>query len=439
MTALMTIIGIVVFFFGLLISIAWHELGHLSTAKLFKIRVPQYMVGFGPTIWSRNKGETEYGIKAVPLGGYIRMIGMFPPGEDGRITARSTSPWRGMIEDARAASYEELQPGDENRLFYTRKPWKRVIVMFAGPFMNLILAVALFLGVLMGFGLNSTTTTVSSVADCVVSQADQAANAKNPCKKNAQASPAKAAGLKAGDRITAFNGTPVDDSQWSVLQQKIRDTTGPATITVVRHGKTLDLRANLIENKVAKTDGKGGYVNGQYVTAGFLGFTPASGVVTLNLAQSVNRMGDMMQQGVQSIIAIPSKVPALWNSVFNGAPRQQDSPMGVVGAARVGGEVVSLHIPAVQRIAFMLTLVAGFNLSLFLFNMLPLLPLDGGHIAGALWEAIRRNIAKVFRRPDPGPFDVAKLMPIAYVVAGIFICFTVLVLAADLVNPVKLT
>ncbi|WP_192815684.1 site-2 protease family protein, partial [Streptomyces sp. TOR3209] len=139
----MFILGIVVFAVGLLFSIAWHELGHLSTAKMFGIRVPQYMVGFGPTLFSRKKGETEYGVKAIPFGGYIRMIGMFPPGADGKLEARSTSPWRGMIEDARSAAFEELQPGDEKRLFYTRKPWKRVIVMFAGPFMNLVLAVVL--------------------------------------------------------------------------------------------------------------------------------------------------------------------------------------------------------------------------------------------------------------------------------------------------------
>src|ERR1700759_3776031 len=155
---LLTVLGIVIFFVGLLVSIALHELGHLSTAKIFGIRVPQYMVGFGPTLFSRHKGETEYGFKAIPLGGYIRMIGMFPPGEDGRVTARSTSPWRSMIEDARSAAYEELRPGDEERMFYTRKPWKRVIVMFAGPFMNLVLAVALFLTVFMGFGISMSTT-----------------------------------------------------------------------------------------------------------------------------------------------------------------------------------------------------------------------------------------------------------------------------------------
>ncbi|MEU6125382.1 site-2 protease family protein [Streptomyces sp. NPDC047123] len=433
MTTLMMILGIVVFVIGLLFSIAWHELGHLSTAKMFGIRVPQYMVGFGPTIFSRKKGDTEYGIKAIPLGGYIRMIGMFPPGADGRIEARSTSPWRGMIEDARSAAFEELEPGDESRLFYTRKPWKRVIVMFAGPFMNLILAVAIFLGVMMTFGISSQTTQVGKVSDCVIQQSENRAK----CAAGDKAAPAKAAGLKPGDKIVAFQGASVDD--WSALQSKIRETIGPATITVERDGKRLDLHANLIKNQVTKTDGDGAYVEGKYVYAGFLGFTPATGIVQQSFGQSVDRMGDMMENGVESIIALPSKIPDLWDAAFGDGERKQDSPMGVVGAARVGGDVFTLDIPPENQIAMMLFLIAGFNLSLFLFNMLPLLPLDGGHIAGALWESVRRNVAKVLRRPDPGPFDVAKLMPVAYVVAGIFICFTILVLIADVVNPVKIS
>ncbi|MCF3121532.1 site-2 protease family protein [Streptomyces arenae] len=433
MTTLMMILGIVVFVIGLLFSIAWHELGHLSTAKMFGIRVPQYMVGFGPTLFSRKKGDTEYGIKAIPLGGYIRMIGMFPPGADGRIEARSTSPWRGMIEDARSAAFEELQPGDESRLFYTRKPWKRVIVMFAGPFMNLVLAVAIFLGVMMTFGINSQTTQVSKVSDCVIQQSENRAK----CEKGDQVAPAKAAGLKPGDKIVAFQGQAVDD--WSTLQSKIRETIGPATITVERDGRRLDLHANLIKNQVTKTDGDGAYVEGKYVFAGFLGFTPASGIVQQSFGDSVDRMGDMMENGVESIIALPSKIPDLWDAAFGDGERKQDSPMGVVGAARVGGDVFTLDIPPENQIAMMLFLIAGFNLSLFLFNMLPLLPLDGGHIAGALWESLRRNTAKVLRRPDPGPFDVAKLMPVAYVVAGIFICFTILVLIADVVNPVRIS
>lgn len=433
MTTLMMILGIVVFVVGLLFSIAWHELGHLSTAKLFGIRVPQYMVGFGPTIFSRKKGDTEYGIKAIPLGGYIRMIGMFPPGPDGKVEARSTSPFRGMIEDARAAAFEELQPGDEKRLFYTRKPWKRVIVMFAGPFMNLVLAVVIFLGVMMTFGISTQTTQVGKVSDCVIQQSEN----RSTCQKGDKPSPAKAAGLQARDKIVAFKGQPVDD--WSTLQSKIRETVGPATITVERDGKKLDLHADLIKNQVSKTDGDGGYVEGKYVYAGFLGFTPASGIVRQDFGESVDRMGNMMENGVQSIIDLPGKIPDLWHAAFGDEERKQDSPMGVVGAARVGGEVFTLDIPPENQIAMMLFLVAGFNLSLFLFNMLPLLPLDGGHIAGALWESLRRHTAKLLRRPDPGPFDVAKLMPVAYVVAGIFICFTILVLIADVVNPVRIS
>ncbi|SEE47009.1 Membrane-associated protease RseP, regulator of RpoE activity [Streptomyces sp. Ag109_O5-10] len=434
MTALMMILGIVVFVIGLLVSIAWHELGHLSTAKLFGIRVPQYMVGFGPTIWSRRKGDTEYGVKAVPLGGYIRMIGMFPPGADGRVTARSTSPWRSMIEDARSAAFEELQPGDETRLFYTRAPWKRVIVMFAGPFMNLILAVALFLTILMGFGISQQTTTVSSVSQCVIAQSEN----RDTCKKTDAASPAAAAGLKAGDKIVSFNGVKTDS--WNQLSDLIRSTPGKdVAIVVDRKGQDVTLHAKIATNQVAKKDSSGQIVQGQYVTAGFLGFSAATGIVRQDFGESLTWMGDRVGEAVDSIVSLPGKIPALWDAAFDGAPRQADSPMGVVGAARVGGEIFTLDIPPTEQLAMALMLVAGFNLSLFLFNMLPLLPLDGGHIAGALWESLRRNLARVLRRPDPGPFDVAKLMPVAYVVAGVFICFTVLVLIADVVNPVKIS
>ncbi|MER6182650.1 site-2 protease family protein [Streptomyces sp. NPDC001652] len=430
----MFILGIAVFALGLLVSIAWHELGHLSTAKLFGIRVPQYMVGFGPTLWSRNKGETEYGVKAIPFGGYIRMIGMFPPGADGKLEARSTSPWRGMIEDARSAAYEELKPGDENRMFYTRKPWKRVIVMFAGPFMNLILAIALFLTVLMGFGIQQQTTDVASVSPCVISQSEN----RDTCKKTDAASPAAAAGMKKGDRIVSFAGVRTDD--WNTLSDLIRDSAGKTVAIVVdRDGKEVPLQAKIATNLVAKKDSNGAYVEGEYVKAGFLGFSAATGVVKQDFGDSVVWMTDRVGDAVDSLAALPSKIPALWDAAFGDGQREPDSPMGVVGAARVGGEIATLDIPASQQLAMFVMLLAGFNLSLFLFNMLPLLPLDGGHIAGALWESLRRNVAKVLRRPDPGPFDVAKLMPVAYVVAGIFICFTVLVLIADVVNPVRIS
>ncbi|MEZ0096221.1 RIP metalloprotease [Streptacidiphilus sp. EB129] len=432
MTALLTVLGIVIFAFGLLVSIAWHELGHLTWAKVFRIRVPQYMVGFGPTIWSRKRGDTEYGIKAIPLGGYIRMIGMFPPGADGRISARSTSPWRSMIEDARAQSYEEVLPGDEDRLFYTRKPWKRVIVMFAGPFMNLILAFGLFLTLFMGFGVVTPNLTVATVSKCVVSSSA----VTDTCPANAPPSPAASSGLMPGDTILSFDHTPV--SSYDQLQADIRRSAGKTVpIVVQRGGQQLTLTPTLVRDQLAALDSNGNPTGGT-VEAGFLGFTPQQPVTQQSLGQSVDKMTGMAKSGVQSILKLPSKIPALWNSAFDGAPRTADQPVGVVGVARVGGEAFAMKAPLIDRFAFEIQLLAGLNLSLFLLNMLPLLPLDGGHIAGALWEALRRRAARLFRRPDPGPFDVAKLMPVAYVVAGVFLCFTVLVMIADVVNPVKI-
>ncbi|WP_344556164.1 site-2 protease family protein [Kitasatospora saccharophila] len=430
----MKALGILLFVVGLLFSIAWHELGHLSTAKLFGIRVPQYMVGFGRTIWSTRRGETEYGLKAIPFGGYIRMIGMFPPGADGRITKRSSSPWRSMIEDARAASYEELQPGDETRLFYTRKPWKRVIVMFAGPGMNLVLAIGLFFTLFMGIGVTRSTPTVSSVSECVVPYGEKT----DTCAADAEKSPANAAGLRAGDTIKVFDGVAIHD--YAQLQALIRDSAGKHVAIEVRHkdGAAETLAADIKTNTLAAMDEDGVPIEDKTVTAGFLGITPATGVQHLSVGGSLDEMGKMASHGVESLGQLPGKIPGLWHSVVDGAPREQDSPVGMVGAARLGGDVFAMDLPATQQLAFFVQMLAYMNFMLFLFNMLPLLPLDGGHIAGALWESVRRTAAKVLRRPDPGPFDVARLMPLAYVVAGIFVCFTGLVMAADIVNPVRI-
>ncbi|MFD8598533.1 M50 family metallopeptidase [Kitasatospora sp. NPDC059646] len=434
MDKLMWVLGVLIFVVGLLFSIAWHELGHLSTAKLFGIRVPQYMVGFGKTIWSVKRGETEYGLKAIPFGGYIRMIGMFPPGADGRITKRSSSPWRTMIEDARAASYEEIRPGDENRLFYTRKPWKRVIVMFAGPGMNLVLSIGLFLTLFMGIGIQQSVPTVQSVSECVVPVGAKT----DTCEPGAEKTPANLAGLRAGDTVLSFGGVPIHD--YPQLSNLIRDSAGKHVAIEVRHkdGSLATLSADIKTNTLQAQEKDGTPIKGQTVTAGFLGITPATGVHHLSFGESVDQMDSMARHSIESLTQLPGKIPGLWHAVVDGTPRDTDSPIGMVGAARLGGDVFAMDLPATQQLAFTVQLLAGINLMLFLFNMLPLLPLDGGHIAGALWESLRRGAARLLRRPDPGPFDVARLMPLAYVVAGVFICFTALVMAADIVNPVRL-
>jgi membrane-associated protease RseP (regulator of RpoE activity) len=138
------------------------------------------------------------------------------------------------------------------------------------------------------------------------------------------------------------------------------------------------------------------------------------------------------------VLEIPSRIPALWDAIFGGAERDINTPVGIVGAGRISGEILDLDTSGTEKAALFLQLLAGFNMSLFLINLLPLLPLDGGHILGAVIEWVRRGFAKLARRPDPGPFDVAKLMPVAYVVALLFVGLTVLTFVADVVNPVKL-
>jgi RIP metalloprotease RseP len=163
---LLTTLGIVAFAVGLLFSIGFHEFGHFTWARRFGMRVPQFMVGFGPTVFSRRRGETEYGIKAIPLGGYIRIVGMIPPAEEGE--SKRATRMRSFIAEVRGQSLNDVLPSDGDRVFYKKPWWQRVIVMFAGPFHNLILAVVFFTVVLVGFGVPETTTTLASVPDCVL-------------------------------------------------------------------------------------------------------------------------------------------------------------------------------------------------------------------------------------------------------------------------------
>ncbi|GAA3748966.1 membrane-associated protease RseP (regulator of RpoE activity) [Spinactinospora alkalitolerans] len=450
MVALLTALGILLMVLGLLFSIAWHELGHLSTAKMFGIRCTQYMVGFGKTLWSTKKGDTEYGVKLVPLGGYVRMVGMIPPAKKRDDTSgKPMSRWRAMIEDAREANNVELEPGDEDRQFYQRAPWKRLIVMFAGPFMNLVLAVVLFVILLMGLGLYQPTTTVGAVHECVV----PAATIDDTCPEDAEPSPAAQAGLLPGDRIVSINGEETPD--WRSLQDAIRADIGPGTIGVVRDGESMTLRTEFIENQVVKLDADGdpvvktdadgepvldsqGRQIPETVPAGFAGFVPMDARQPLSAGETAVFMGDTVLAVGEAIVTLPTKIDDVFGAAFLGAERTPDSPVGIVGASRIGGEIMTMEAPLVDRLAMVVNLVAGINLFLFAFNMLPILPLDGGHIVGAVWESIRRRLARLFKRPDPGPFDVAQLMPVAYVVVACFLCFSLMLLVADIVNPVRL-
>ena len=159
-------LGVLLMVVGLGLSIALHEIGHLVPAKRFGVRVTQYMIGFGPTLFSRVKGETEYGIKAIPLGGYIRMIGMFPPhkGEDPDVIREdSTGFFQQMSEEAKQWDSSQYSAEDRHRTFVALSVPKKLVVMLGGPTMNLLIAIVLTAIVLSGFGLPNVTAKVLSL------------------------------------------------------------------------------------------------------------------------------------------------------------------------------------------------------------------------------------------------------------------------------------
>lgn len=432
----MLVLGIVLFALGLLLSIAWHELGHYSTARLFGIRVPEFMVGFGPTVLSFRRGETEFGIKAIPLGGYIRMIGMIPPPPGERIgRSRRSGPFQGMIDDVRADSVRDIRPGDEDRQFWTREPWKRIIVMLAGPFMNLVLAIVLFAIVLMGFGVATPQPVVSAVSECVVPASQVAPG----CPPGAPPTPAAQAGFRAGDRIVTFDGRAYPD--WESLQRAIRDARGTVPVVVERTTPTgsqqLTLYPTLIENQVPDLDTPLG-ADPTYVTASFLGLSPIEPVMRQSVGQVTERMGEMLEGSVYAIARLPEKVPALFGAVFLGEEREANGPVSLVGVSVMGGQVLEQERPVAVEIALFLNLLAAVNLSLCLLNLLPILPLDGGHVLPAAWEAVKKRIARLRGRPDPGPVDLARLMPIGVGFAAVIMAYGALVIVADIVNPIDL-
>lgn len=440
-------LGVVLAFIGIALSIALHEIGHLVPAKKFGLRVPQYMVGFGPTVWSRTRGETEYGVKAVPLGGYIRMIGMFPPadGQDPGLTRTSSTGRIGqLVDEARQQSLEEVRPGDDGRMFYQLPVWKRVIIMMGGPVMNLLIALVLFTGIFTLHGVAVATPTISSVNECVdISRTGQ--QARTECTSDMPLAPANEAGLRPGDTITAINGTSV--TTWDDVRTEIRDNLGdPLTLAVTRDGEAVTLEADPIVLDLPVYDDNGNLqhdASGEVVTerAGFLGASGSREMQEQPVTAVPGLFWDQVEQTYGLLVRIPQKLVGVAEAAFSSAERDPNGPMSVVGVGRIAGEVASSDAfgDTGDKAMLLLTLLAGLNLVLFAFNTIPLLPLDGGHVAGALWEGVKKGWARVRGLPDPGPVDVAKALPLAYGVALAFIAMTVLLVYADLVKPIRLT
>ncbi|MBA3368273.1 MAG: site-2 protease family protein [Geodermatophilaceae bacterium] len=450
---LWTVLGIGLFVVGLLFSIWFHELGHFMWARRFGMRVPQFMVGFGPTLWSRQRGETEHGIKAIPLGGYIRIVGMIPPARqlDGAADGqqRTYGRLRRMIEEVRGAALDDIQPGDEDRVFYRKPWWQRVIVMSAGPVHNLILASLFFTVILVGFGIpQGTSLTINTVSECVLPAGSPVQDCTTPIDGDGlacaagdngcdlpPASPAAQAGLRAGDRITAVDGEAV--SQWEQVQDLIRVSAGDTRrFTVDRDGQSEELSVTPLPNLVY-LDAEDAEA-GKPTEVGFVGVSPVVPRVQQSITEVPAAIGGYITRAGEALINLPERIPSVFGAAFLGDERGQNDPIGVVGVSRLSGEYFALPEPFVEKIIFFLLLLASVNMVLFLFNLVPIYPLDGGHVAGALYEKARSVWARIRNKPDPGPFDIARLMPIAYVVAAFFVLLSGMLLIADIVNPITL-
>jgi len=440
------LLGVLLVVLGVGLSIGLHEIGHLVPAKKFGVRVPQYMVGFGPTLWSTKRGETEYGVKAIPLGGYIRMIGMFPPrrGEDpNRIRVSSTGRLTQLMDEARDQSLSEVLPGDEDRVFYKLSVPKKVIIMLGGPTMNLLIAVVVFTGLFTLHGISQTSPVLQSVSKCVDISA-AATSTRTSCTADMPLAPANAAGLQPGDRVVSINGVAL--STWDDARGLIRANAGkPINLVVERGGQQLSLTATPMAVQLPiydkygaeKTDGDGTVLTEQ---AGFLGAAGTPMVVRQPFSAVPGLIGEQLWQTAGIIVNLPQKMVGVAKAAFSDEKRDINGPISVVGVGRVAGEVAATdRIPsAADKGIVLLSMLGSLNIALFVFNLIPLLPLDGGHVAGALWEGLKRRLYAVAGKSDPGPVDVTKALPLAYAVASLLIVMSALLMYADIVNPIKL-
>ncbi|MCW2834750.1 MAG: metalloprotease [Nocardioides sp.] len=443
MTALYYTIGVVVFAVAIMASIGLHEFGHLIPAKKFGGKVTQWFVGFGPTVWSKKIGETEYGIKAIPLGGYVKIVGMLPPGKgsDGdetRVRKSNTGMFTQLISDARAAEWEHIGPEDRDRLFYKRAWWQKVVVMSGGPLVNIAIAFFLFWGIFATVGQvvdAEVDPVVAEVVPCIV-PADEDGRVCTAEELRDNPSPAAAAGLEAGDRFVSFNGEPV--TSWEQVQEDIRaNDDGRATIVVERDGEQVVLEAT---TSVQPRPLDAGSL--ELTEVGFLGVLPEVRLIseTGGPIYTVQQMGSMTVEVVKSLSELPVKVYGVARAIVGLEERDPNGPVSVVGGGRLAGEVAAEESFLLKdKVTTLVMLIAGFNLFIGLFNFIPLLPLDGGHIAGALYEGLRRAWARLRGAPDPGYVDVARLLPIAYVMGLALLVMGVVLIIGDIVVPLHLT
>jgi membrane-associated protease RseP (regulator of RpoE activity) len=391
-------LGWLIFLVALVVSVMLHETGHFVTAKRFGMKCTQYFFGFGPTLWSIKRGETEYGFKAIPAGGFVKIVGM--------------------------TSLDEVDPEDEARSFRRAPGWQRLIVLGAGSFMHFLLAAVLIFFLALSIGIENTNTTqLGTVAACVPTS-EQALTNGAACASGEAKSPAVIAGLKVGDEVTAFNGTPV--SNWTQLSSailKVKPGT-PVSLTVDRDGHSVTLHTAL-----AEVPGHGSY----------FGIAPTTIFERQSPIDAVKYVGTGFSQVVTGSVSALGQLPAAVPHLFaaNRSSTAAGNVSSVVGAAQATGQAVAANVGWEYKVSFVLLLIAELNIFWGVFNLLPLLPMDGGHIAVVIWERIRAWFARLRRQPDPGLVDYRKLIPLSFSVFAVIVVFALLLVFADIVNPVN--
>jgi membrane-associated protease RseP (regulator of RpoE activity) len=395
------LLGVVIFVVAVLISIVLHELGHFLTAKKFGMKATQFFVGFGPTLWSTKRGETEYGIKALPFGAFVRIVGM--------------------------TRLEEVDPADEPRSMGNKPAWQRIIVMVAGSFMHFALAFVLLLFLALGIGQandNANTNAIGAVSACV--PASLKAYDQGSCAGSKGASPARKAGIQSGDTIVAVGGTPVHN--WTQLGDAIRahPTGKRVSVTVLRNGKRIILDAT-----PARIPGCKGSCLGIGEAVVFQRSSPVGAVTYAGSA-----FGEVLAGSADAFAKLPAALPDLFKKDRAKTPAGNVS--SVVGAADIAGQAVASGGGWKYSVTDLLLIIISLNIFIGAFNLLPLLPLDGGHVAVIIYERIRAWLAKLRGLPDPGLVDLQRLVPVSVGVFGLLIGLGLLLMAADIFNPVHL-
>jgi membrane-associated protease RseP (regulator of RpoE activity) len=391
------ILGVLIFIAGVLISVILHEAGHFLTAKKFGMKATQFFVGFGSTLWSTTRGETEYGVKALPFGAFVKITGM--------------------------TTMDEVDPADEPRAMRNKPRWQRAIVMAAGSFMHFALAFVLlvFLGLLIG-QTNTNTTTIGSVISCVPANAK--AYADWSCKGGHGSSPAKLAGIKPGDQIVAVAGKPVHTFTQASDVIKAQPAGRPMAITVLRDGKRLTLDLTPVS-----IPGRKGPILGIDTAEVFQRLDPISAV-----SYAGTTFGGTLVGSAEAVGSLPSEIGHLFNRKTSSA----NGVTSVVGVAQIAGQATEYGGGWQYTVFDLLQIIIAVNIFIGAFNLLPLLPLDGGHLAMLGYEQIRAWLARLRGRADPGVADLQPLIPISATVFVLLIGFGLLLMAANLYNPIHI-